>query len=29
MTYRESPIGHQIDPRLLGELPAWLERVLA
>ena len=28
LTYRESPIGHQIDPRLLAELPAWLERVL-
>jgi len=24
VTYRESPTGHQIDPRFLGELPDWL-----
>ena len=24
VTYRESPMGHQIDPAFLAELPAWL-----
>jgi phospholipase/carboxylesterase len=25
VTYRESPIGHTIDPRFLGELPSWVD----
>ena len=25
MTYRESPMGHSIDPRYLDELRAWVE----
>jgi phospholipase/carboxylesterase len=29
LTYRESPVGHQIDPRVLAELPGWLGRVAA
>ena len=28
LTYNESPIGHQIDPRFLAELPAWLSAAL-
>lgn len=28
VTYRESPVGHQIDPRFLAELPAWVERAV-
>ena len=28
VTYRETPIGHQIDPRFLATLPAWIERVV-
>ena len=28
VTYHESPIGHQIDPRFLGSLPAFVERAL-
>jgi phospholipase/carboxylesterase len=27
VTYRESPTGHHIDPRFLGELPDWLTHV--
>jgi phospholipase/carboxylesterase len=27
VTYHESPMGHSIDPRFLGTLPAWLDRV--
>jgi phospholipase/carboxylesterase len=27
--YRESPMGHTIDPAFLGELPGWLSGVLA
>jgi phospholipase/carboxylesterase len=26
VTYHESPIAHQIDPRFLGTLPAWIEQ---
>jgi phospholipase/carboxylesterase len=28
VTYFESPIPHTIDPRFLGSLPAWVERVV-
>ena len=28
LTYRESPMGHQIDPAFLAELPAWLAAAL-
>ncbi len=28
LTYRESPMAHQIDPGFLGELPGWLARAL-
>jgi phospholipase/carboxylesterase len=28
VTYRESPIGHGVDPRGIGELRAWLARTL-
>ena len=28
VTYHESPIAHHIDPRFLGTLPAWVDRVL-
>jgi phospholipase/carboxylesterase len=28
VTYEESPVGHHIDPRFLGTLPGWVERVL-
>ncbi|HEX8084321.1 MAG TPA: phospholipase [Solirubrobacteraceae bacterium] len=28
VTYEESPVGHHIDPRFLGTLPAWVDRVL-
>jgi phospholipase/carboxylesterase len=28
VTYHESPIGHQIDPRFLATLPGWLEETL-
>ena len=28
VAYHESPIGHNIDPRFLGSLPAWVDRVL-
>jgi phospholipase/carboxylesterase len=26
VTYQESPIGHQIDPRFLATLPGWIEK---
>ena len=29
LTYRESPLGHQIDPRVVGEVQTWLPEVLA
>jgi phospholipase/carboxylesterase len=29
LTYRESPLGHQIDPRVVRELETWLPEVLA
>lgn len=29
VTYRESPMGHSIDPSFLGELPAWVARATA
>jgi phospholipase/carboxylesterase len=29
VTYRESPVPHAIDPALLRELPAWLDRAVA
>jgi phospholipase/carboxylesterase len=29
VTYHESEIGHTIDPRFLGSLPEWVDRVLA
>ena len=28
LTYRESPMGHQIDPAFLAELPAWVAAAL-
>ena len=28
VTYRESPVGHTLEPSLLRLLPAWLEQVL-
>jgi phospholipase/carboxylesterase len=28
VVYQESPIGHQIDPRFLATLPAWIEKVV-
>ncbi len=28
VVYQETPIGHQIDPRFLATLPAWIERVV-
>ncbi|MEK6229780.1 MAG: phospholipase, partial [Actinomycetota bacterium] len=28
VTYRESPVGHGIDPRVMAELPAWVETVV-
>jgi phospholipase/carboxylesterase len=28
VTWHESPIGHTIDPRFLGSLPEWVERVV-
>ena len=28
VVYQETPIGHQIDPRFLATLPAWVERVV-
>ncbi|HEV2813091.1 MAG TPA: phospholipase [Solirubrobacteraceae bacterium] len=28
VTWHESPIGHNIDPRFLGALPEWVDRVL-
>ncbi len=28
VVYQESPIGHQIDPRFLATLPAWIDRVV-
>jgi len=29
ITYRESPVGHGIDPRVMAELPGWLSATLA
>jgi phospholipase/carboxylesterase len=29
VTYRESPMGHQIDPAFLRELPGWVDRALS
>lgn len=29
LTYRESPMGHSIDPSFLAELPGWVTRTLA
>jgi phospholipase/carboxylesterase len=29
LTYQESEMGHQIDPRFLATLPGWVERTLA
>jgi phospholipase/carboxylesterase len=28
VTWRETPMGHAVDPAYLGELPGWVERVL-
>lgn len=28
VTYEETPMGHQIDPRFLGVLPGWVDRTL-